>query len=79
MGLDFACKSFELMDLDGSGDIDLDEFIAFSKISRHMPLIRRLIVKFFDFVDVNGDRSVRAKSVLELLHCNISYVLYSFN
>lgn len=37
---------------------DLDEFIAFAKISRHMPEIRRLVVKFFDFVDVNQDRAV---------------------
>lgn len=59
VGLDFACEAFQLMDLDGSGgDIDVDKFIAFAKISRHMPYIRRLIVRFFDFVDVNGDRSV---------------------
>lgn len=51
------------MDLDQSGDIDLDEFIAFSKISRHMPAIRRLIIKFFDFVDVNGDRSVELEEL----------------
>lgn len=51
------------MDLDKSGDIDLEEFIAFSKISRHMPEIRRLIVKFFDFVDVNGDRSVELEEL----------------
>ena len=37
---------------------DVDEFIAFAMISRHMPEIRKLVVKFFDFVDVNGDRSV---------------------
>ena len=37
---------------------DVDEFIAFAKISRHMPEIRKLVVKFFDFVDVNGDHSV---------------------
>lgn len=58
VGLEFALEAFQLMDLDGSGDIDLDEFIAFAKISRHMPLIRDLVVKFFDFVDVNGDRAV---------------------
>jgi urea transporter/Ca2+-binding EF-hand superfamily protein len=58
VGLDFALEAFQLMDLDGSGDIDLEEFIAFAKISRLMPAIRRLIVKFFDFVDVNGDRAV---------------------
>ena len=58
VGIDFACQSFQLMDLDGSGEVDLDEFIAFAKISRHMPVIRRLVVKFFDFVDVNGDKSV---------------------
>ena len=58
VGLDFVLEAFQLMDLDGSGDIDLDEFIAFAKISRHMPLIRDLVVKFFDFVDVNGDRAV---------------------
>mmetsp|Transcript_14766 Transcript_14766/g.30256 ORF Transcript_14766/g.30256 Transcript_14766/m.30256 type:complete len:785 (-) Transcript_14766:94-2448(-) len=58
VGLDFALEAFLLMDLDGSGDIDLDEFIAFAKISRHMPAIRSLIVKFFDFVDVNGDQAV---------------------
>lgn len=37
---------------------DVDEFIAFAKISRHMPEIRKLVVKFFDFVDVNGDHSI---------------------
>lgn len=37
---------------------DVDEFIALAKISEHMPNIRRLVVKFFDFVDVNGDRSI---------------------
>mmetsp|Transcript_33860 Transcript_33860/g.80997 ORF Transcript_33860/g.80997 Transcript_33860/m.80997 type:complete len:745 (-) Transcript_33860:519-2753(-) len=63
LGLDFACQAFQLMDLDQSGDIDLDEFIAFSKISRHMPAIRRLIIKFFDFVDVNGDRSVELEEL----------------
>jgi len=57
-GLDFALKAFQLMDLDGSGDIDADEFIAFAKISGLLPSIRYLIVKFFDFVDVNGDRAV---------------------
>ncbi len=63
-GLDFACKSFELIDLDGSGDIDLEEFIVFAKISRHMAVIRRLIVKFFNFVDIRGDRSVRCVILL---------------
>jgi len=58
VGLDFALEAFQLMDLDGSVDIDLEEFIAFAKISRFMPAIRRLVVKFFDFVDVNGDRAV---------------------
>ena len=58
VGLDFAVEAFQLMDLDSSGDIDFDEFIAFAKISKVMPAIRSLIVKFFDFVDVNGDRSV---------------------
>lgn len=58
VGLDFAVEAFQLMDLDSSGDIDSDEFIAFAKISQLMPAIRSLIVKFFDFVDVNGDRAV---------------------
>lgn len=58
VGLDFAVEAFQLMDLDSSGDIDSDEFIAFAKISKLMPAIRSLIVKFFDFVDVNGDRAV---------------------
>ncbi len=58
VGLDFALETFELMDLDNSGDIDLDEFTAFAKICRNMPAIRSLIVKFFDFVDVNGDQAV---------------------
>jgi len=58
VGLDFACEAFQLMDLDESGDIDVDEFFAFVQISKHMPEIRRRFVKFFDFVDVNGDRSV---------------------
>jgi urea transporter len=59
VGLDFACKAFDLMDLDHSGDIYFDEFIAFSQISKHMPEIRRLIIKFFNFVDVNGDHSIK--------------------
>ena len=58
VGLKFALETFDLMDLDGSGDIDLDEFTVFAKICRNMPAIRSLIVKFFDFVDVNGDRAV---------------------
>jgi Ca2+-binding EF-hand superfamily protein len=58
IGLDFACSAFQLLDLDGSGNVDLDEFIAFSKISRHMPETRRPIIKFYDFVDVNQDQSV---------------------
>lgn len=58
VGIDFALEAFQLMDFDDSGDIDLEEFIAFAKISRHMPRIRRVVVKFFDFVDVNGDRAV---------------------
>jgi len=58
VGLDFALEALELMDLDGSGDIDLEKFIAFAKISRHMPAIRSLVVKFFDFVDDNGDQAV---------------------
>ncbi|KAL7554009.1 hypothetical protein ACHAWF_017370 [Thalassiosira exigua] len=58
VGLDFACKAFDLMDFDHSGDIDIEEFIAFSRISKHMPKIQRLIIKFFNFVDVNGDHSV---------------------
>ena len=58
VGLNFALEAFQLMDLDGSGDIDLEEFTAFAKISRHMPLIRDLVVKFFDFVDANGDGGV---------------------
>ncbi|KAL7530060.1 hypothetical protein ACHAXR_005514, partial [Thalassiosira sp. AJA248-18] len=57
-GLDFACQTFQLMDLDRSGDIDVDEFIAFVHISTLMPEIRRLIIKFFDFVDVNNDHAV---------------------
>ena len=63
VGLDFALEAFQLMDLDGSGDIDSDEFIAFAKISRLMPAIRYLIVKFFDFVDVNGDRAVELQEL----------------
>ena len=58
VGLDFACQAFQLMDLDRSGDIDLDEFIAFCQISRHMPEIRHLVVSFFRFADINGDRSI---------------------
>lgn len=58
VGLEFACEAFQLMDLDKSGDVDLDEFIAFCKISNHMPVIRRLIVKFFDFVDADGSQTV---------------------
>ncbi len=58
VGLDFAVETFGLMDLDGSGDVNLDEFIALAKICRNMPAIRSLIVKFFDFVDVNGDQAV---------------------
>lgn len=58
IGLDFASQAFQLMDLDDSGDIDSDEFIAFARISCIMPGIRRLIVDFFDFVDVNGDKTV---------------------
>jgi Ca2+-binding EF-hand superfamily protein len=58
VGLEFALDAFQLMDLDKSGDIDSDEFIAFAKISKHMPAIRDLVAKFFDFVDVNGDRAV---------------------
>ncbi len=58
VGLDFAVETFELMDLDNAGDIDLEKFMAFAKISRHMPTIRSLVVKFFDFVDINGDRTV---------------------
>jgi len=63
VGLDFACEAFQLMDLDKSGDIDLDEFIAFGTISKHMPEIRRLVVKFFDFVDVNRDRAVEIREL----------------
>ena len=63
VGLDFVCEAFQLMDLDKSGDIDLDEFIAFGTISKHMPEIRRLVVKFFDFVDVNGDRAVEIREL----------------
>ena len=37
---------------------DVDEFFAFVQISKQMPEIRRQFVKFFDFVDVNGDQSV---------------------
>ncbi len=58
VGLDFAVEIFELMDLDNAGDIDLEKFIAFAKISRHMPTIRSLVVKFFDFVDVDGTGAV---------------------
>ncbi|KAL3795287.1 hypothetical protein ACHAWO_010421 [Cyclotella atomus] len=58
VGLEFALGAFQLLDLDGSGDIDSDEFIAFAKISKYMPAIRDLVAKFFDFVDVNGDRAV---------------------
>lgn len=63
VGLDFACEAFQLMDFDKSGDIDVDEFIAFGTISKHMPEIRRLVVKFFDFVDVNGDRAVEIREL----------------
>ena len=37
---------------------DCDEFVALAKISRCMPEIRRLVVKFFQFVDINGDHSI---------------------
>ena len=63
VGLDFACEAFQLMDFDKSGDIDVDEFIAFGTISKHMPEIRRLVVKFFDFVDVNGDKAVEIREL----------------
>ena len=42
---------------------DVDEFIAFAKISKSMPEIRRHVVKFFDFVDVNGDRAVEIREL----------------
>mmetsp|Transcript_8223 Transcript_8223/g.14306 ORF Transcript_8223/g.14306 Transcript_8223/m.14306 type:complete len:790 (+) Transcript_8223:14-2383(+) len=58
IGLGFACEAFQLMDLDGNGDVDFDEFFAFVQISKLMPEIRKTIVKFFDFVDVNGDHAV---------------------
>mmetsp|Transcript_5077 Transcript_5077/g.9936 ORF Transcript_5077/g.9936 Transcript_5077/m.9936 type:complete len:596 (+) Transcript_5077:3-1790(+) len=58
VGLDFACKAFQLMDLSGSGHIDHDEFFAFVQISKQMPKIQKSILKFFDFVDTNDDGSM---------------------
>jgi Ca2+-binding EF-hand superfamily protein len=59
VGLDFACKSFQLLDLSNAGGcLDLDQWIAFMKISKHMASIRRPIIKFFHFVDVNQRRSI---------------------
>lgn len=69
-GLDFACEAFQLLDLDKSGDIDEDEFIAFCQISKHMPEIQRMIVKFFDFADINGDGSIEISE----LDCARSYL-----
>ena len=59
VGLEFACKSFQLLDLSNAGGcLDLDQWIAFMKISKHMASIRRPIIKFFHFVDVNQRRSI---------------------
>jgi hypothetical protein len=34
-GLDFACKAFQLLDLDNTaGSLDVDQWIAFAKISK---------------------------------------------
>ncbi|KAL7526138.1 hypothetical protein ACHAWF_001645 [Thalassiosira exigua] len=63
VGLNFAYKAFDLMDLDHSDDIDFGEFIAFSQISKHMPEILRLNIKFFNFIDVNGDHSVEIRKL----------------
>lgn len=59
VGLSLACKAFQIMDLDKSGIMDIEKFTAFAKISRHMPEIRRSVIKFMDFVDIDGDRSIK--------------------
>ena len=71
IGIDFALGAFDLLDLDHTSSMDLDNFIAFAKISKNMPAIRDLVVKFFDFVDVDGDRAVnivKLNSAIEYLN-----------
>lgn len=72
--LDFACKAFQLLALDNTdGLLDLEQWIAFTKISKHMPSIRRPIIKFFTFVDVHQKHSVD----LEDLDSALAYLALS--
>jgi urea transporter len=57
-GLHFASLVLHLMDVDDSGTIDMDEFVAFCLVSVAAREIRRKIGKFTEFVDLNGDGEV---------------------
>jgi urea transporter len=54
-GLHFASLVLHLMDLDESGTIEEEEFIAFCLVSMAIQSIRRNLAKFFDFVDLDGN------------------------
>ena len=57
-GLAFAGKVFNLMDLDASGGLEIEEFVAFGKVSYDLVDIRRKIENFFMFVDSDGNEEV---------------------
>ena len=57
-GLAFAGKAFNLMDLDASGGLEIEEFVAFGKVSYDLVDIRRKIEKFFMFVHSDGNEEI---------------------
>ena len=46
------------MDLDASGGLEIEEFVAFGKVSYDLVDIRRKIENFFMFVDSDGNEEI---------------------
>lgn len=57
-GLEFAGKAFSLVDFDLNDTLELNEFIAFVKITANLAAIRDTIAFFLEYVHVDGNHGI---------------------
>lgn len=68
-GLRFAVGVFFLLDKDGSGTIDLEEFLTICRVSKLLPPIRHRLGQFFQFVDLNNNGEISLGEIDSALEC----------
>ena len=68
-GLHFAVGVFFLLDKDGSGTINVEEFLTLCRVSKLLPPIRHRLGQFFQFVDLNNNGEISLTEIDAALEC----------